>query len=184
MSMVTNWGYELTNQSVLPNMMSAEEYITMTGRNDDGSRVEMESAAACAAIRNYVGWHLFPAAGCKLKTTIDDRRVTFVGNDALIQLPARHVTNVSSVIIGGVTYTGFFCETNGLLRVYDVEQRYNHAAVEVQYTAGLNENMMAPIKELIAHRITHAIAVPPGITSEASGGVSVTYNAGWPGRKR
>jgi hypothetical protein len=39
--------------------------------------------------------------------------------------------------------------------------------------------MMNGIKELIAHRATHAAASSNGITSEAAGGVSVTYNAGW-----
>jgi hypothetical protein len=38
---------------------------------------------------------------------------------------------------------------------------------------------MDGIQELIAHRVTHALASSNGITSEAAGGVSVTYNANW-----
>jgi len=88
---------------------------------------------------------------------------------------------VESVTVGGVEYETCDCDVNGTLRVYDVGlyglKRYSPVVVE--YTAGLPEELMDPIRELIAHRVTHAVAVPSGITSEASGGVSVTYNASW-----
>jgi hypothetical protein len=38
---------------------------------------------------------------------------------------------------------------------------------------------MMPIKDIIAHRVTHALANSYGVSSEAAGGVSVTYNANW-----
>lgn len=180
MSLLTNWGYTLTEADTLPDMLCVVDYQRYTGRNSDGDdRVAAEIGAACAAIRNYVGWHLYPALGCKVSTILSDRRITMVGRDALIQLPARLVSEVTAVSIDGVNYTGFFADPSGILRVFDIGYADSHAFVEVTYTAGLTEAMMAPIKELIAHRVTHSIAVPPGITSEASGGVSVTYNANW-----
>ena len=97
----------------------------------------------------------------------------------MIQLPARYVTAVSSVAIGDHALTDYAFETNGILRVFDFAFESRKSKISVDYTAGISDSMMAPIKELIAHRVTHAIAVPPGITSEASGGVSVTYNANW-----
>ena len=179
MSLLTNWGYPLTEECVLPDLLTVNEYATITGRHDKTERVLDEITAAGAAIRNYVGWHLGPSAACRVSTTFLDRRVVMVGRDVLIQLPARYVTDIASVAIGGVNCETFVLDPSGLLRVIDTEPAERYASVVVDYTAGLPESLMAPIKELIAHRVTHAIAVPPGITSEASGGVSVTYNANW-----
>ena len=180
MSLLTNWGYTLTGVDALPDMLDDSEYALITGRNDDSLRVLSEISAASAAVRNYVGWHLYPSLACKLNTIISDRRVVFSGRDVIIQLPARYVTAVSSVVINDAAYSNYHLDPSGLLHVFDVgTSMTRYASVVVEYTAGLTDAMMAPIKELVAHRVTHAIAVPPGITSEASGGVSVTYNANW-----
>lgn len=176
--MLTNWGYTLTAVDKLPDMMSLDEYDTYTGRNDDPERVEAEISSACAAIRNFVGWHLYPAEACKFEVMAFDNRVTRHANDLLIQLPARFVPSITSVKVGGKD-KDYYLDHNGLLIVFDVRSIPARAVVSVEYVAGLTDAMMAPIKELIAHRVTHALAVPPGITSEASGGVSVTYNANW-----
>lgn len=184
MSYLTQWGYTLTAENALPPMLTVENFNTMTGGKYAGepqARIEAELNAAGSAVRNYVGWHLYNETACLLRATLHDRRVTVVGPDLLIQLPARFVSAVESVTVNGVECEHFGCETNGTLRVYDVSfhglKRYSPVVVE--YTAGLPESMMDPIRELIAHRVTHAVAVPSGITSEASGGVSVTYNASW-----
>jgi len=179
MSIVTNWGYMLSEIDSLPGMMELEEYETYTGRNDNAERVDVEISAACASIRNYVGWHLYPSEACRMETIASDRRVIYHGSDMLIQLPARFVSAVSSVTIGGVACSHYHIDTNGLLTVFNVRPIRRYSEIAVEYTAGLTDEMMAPIKELIAHRVTHAMAVPAGVTSEASGGVSVTYNATW-----
>lgn len=179
MSLLTTWGYTLTDINSVPDMMDSGEYKTMTGRHDDTSRVDAEISAACAAIRNYVGWHLAPSEACELKTIGADRRITRVHGDVMIQLPTRYVTEVTLITIGGTEYDSFYADPNGLLRVFGVPFINRDDLVVVKYVAGLSEEMIAPIKELIAHRVTHALAVPAGITSEASGGVSVTYNAAW-----
>lgn len=183
MSVLTQWGYTITDRDSLPVMMSVDDFNVYTGdkyAQESTDRIEAEIGAACGAIRNFVGWHLYPSASCEAQMTMQDRRVTRVGCDMLIQLPAKFVTAVESVTVNGVSHE-FTFETNGLLRVYDVSydgvQRYSR--VIVTYTAGLTDELMAPIQELIAHRVTHSVAVPSGITSEASGGVSVTYNAAW-----
>lgn len=179
--MITTWGYILPSTDVLPNMLDVSAFHTFTGNkySGDDDRINVEISAASAAIRNFVGWHLYPSLSCQLMTTISDRRITFAGADVLIQLPARYVTEVSGVTIGGKEYSEFFADPNGLLRVFNVSMVERYAIVVIDYTAGLSDGMIAPIQELIAHRVTHSLAVPAGITSEASGGVSVTYNAGW-----
>ena len=179
--MITNWGYTLTDLDTLTDMLTVEEFNTFTGdryeKNCD--QVEKEIGAASAAIRNYVGWHLYPETACRMRTHARDRRITQVGNDILIQLPARVVTEVTAVTVGDTVCEDYFCEQNGLLRLYNVRLASRSEIITVDYIAGLSEGMMAPVQELIAHRVTHAVAVPAGITSEASGGVSVTYNANW-----
>lgn len=178
--MITIWGYELVNMNSIPDMLTIQEFNEFTGSQyTDEDRISAEISAACAAIRNFVGWHLAPSAACKLDTFMLDRRISAVGRDILIQLPARYVTVVSSVTIDGTVCEHFAVDPNGLVRVFDAGTFERYAPVEVIYTAGLADEMLAPVKELIAHRVTHSIAVPAGITSEASGGVSVTYNANW-----
>ena len=179
MNTLTNWGYMLVDTDGIPDMLDVSEYQLYSGRNDDAERVEAEISAACASIRNYVGWHLYPSEACRMETIASDRRVIYHGSDMLIQLPARFVSAVSSVTIDGVACSHYHIDTNGLLTVFDVRPIKRYTEIAVEYTAGLTDEMMAPIKELIAHRVTHAMAVPAGITSEASGGVSVTYNATW-----
>ena len=179
MSMQTNWGYTLTDNDILPPMMDGFDYGAYSGRHDDVSRVEPEIAAASAAVRNFVGWHLFPSEACELSTIMLDKRIIFSGHDLVIQLPARYVTEVTEVIIDGNVHEHYHIDTNGILRVFGVPFVARYASVIVRYVAGLPEEMMHPIRELIAHRVTHAMAVPAGITSEASGGISVTYNANW-----
>lgn len=179
MSLLTTWGYTLTEADGLPAMLTVQEYATYTGRNDSPDRVEAEIDSACAAIRNFVGWHLGPCEPCQMSVNALDRRVVFVGRDILLQLPARFVTEVSSVTIDGIEHTDVSVDTNGLVRVFDACVASRRSRIEVEYMAGLEGAIMDPIKELIANRVTHAIAVPAGITSEAAGGVSVTYNAGW-----
>lgn len=179
MSLLTTWGYTLTEADGLPAMLTVQEYATYTGRNDPPDRIEAEIDSACAAIRNFVGWHLAPSESCQVSINALDRRIMYVGRDILIQLPARFVTEVTSVVIDGTEYTDVSTDTNGLIRVFDAYAASRRSNIVVNYTAGLEGAALNPIKELIANRVTHAIAVPAGITSEASGGVSVTYNAGW-----
>ena len=179
MSMLTNWGYTLTEIDRLPDMMDIADYETYTGRDDDMERVTVEASAACASIRNFVGWHLYPSAACRFESIASDPRVIYHGSDMIIQLPARYISDVSVITIDDIEYEHYHVDTNGLLTVFNIRPIKRYSRIAVEYTAGLTDAMMAPIKELIAHRVTHAMAVPAGVTSEASGGVSVTYNATW-----
>lgn len=179
--MITQWGYTLTDADSMPDLLDIADYNLFTANRFSGDvRTPKELSAAGMAIRNYVGWHLYPSAPCELKATMQDRRVTFVGHDILLQLPAKYVTEVNSVTVGGKAYEYTF-EVNGMLRVYDVDdyslKRYSEVVVE--YVAGLPDGLMAAVRELVAHRITHALVSSNGVTSETAGGVSITYNANW-----
>jgi hypothetical protein len=97
----------------------------------------------------------------------------------MIQLPAKFVTAIESVIIDDVNYTDFAFDSGGIVHVFDIPEMSRKSIVEVEYTAGITDNLMESIKELVSHRVTHALASSNGVTSEAAGGVSVTYNANW-----
>lgn len=182
MSLLTNWGYMLTDLEALPDMLTENEFAVFSANKYTGDvRIPAEIRAACAAIRNYVGWHLYPSSSCKLEEHLlhEDGRVKRSGPDLLIQLPAAFVSSVTSVSIDGEEKMDFVLGPNGLLHVFDVKPFSRKTKVTVVYTAGLTADMMDGIQELIAHRVTHALVSSNGITSEAAGGVSVTYNANW-----
>ncbi len=178
---LTTWGYTLTELSELPAMLDVSEFNEMTaGKYTGDVRIEPSIAAAESAVRNYCGWHLYPATECQLSTTLFDRRITAVGGGYLIQLPARFVSAVSGVTIGGTACTTFVLETNGILRLYNVGGCLPmYTQVVITYTAGLPDAFMDSVKDIISHRVTHALANSYGVTSESAGGVSVTYNANW-----
>lgn len=182
--MLTHWGYTLTDLDSLPAMLSENEFAVFTANKYAGDvRIPAEIRSACSAIRDYVGWHLYPSASCKLEEYIlhENGRVKLSGGDLFIQLPAVFVTTVTSVMIGENETTDYALETNGILHVFDVNPWtfFRKTKITVVYIAGVSESMLDGIQELIAHRVTHALAVPPGVTTEAAGGVSITYNANW-----
>lgn len=183
MSLATNWGYTLTGElTVLPNLITVEEYNTYTaGKYNEDIRIESNIKAASQAIRNYCGWHVYPSAKCSMSERLlyGNGRAKRVGNDLMIQLPAKFVTAIESVIIDDVNYTDFAFDSGGIVHVFDIPEMSRKSIVEVEYTAGITDNLMESIKELVSHRVTHALASSNGVTSEAAGGVSVTYNANW-----
>lgn len=183
MSLATIWGYNLTGEATtFTDLLTTEEFNTMTaGKYTGDARIADMIKAASDAIRNYCGWHLYPEAACSLSERLlhGDGRTKRVGRDLMIQLPARFVTAVSSVLIDDVAYTDFDFERDGILRIFDVPALSRKSLVVVNYTAGIPAALMGSVKELAAHRVTHALASSNGVTSEAAGGVSITYNAAW-----
>lgn len=177
---LTNWGYSVDGD--LSNFITAEEFNAYTASKFTGdARIASNIKSATAAIRNYVGWHLFPELPCQLSTTFFDRRISESNNGILIQLPAKFVTSITSVTIDGVECDKYTLEPSGLLKVYEVPFHAEYTPVVIDYRAGLPSDLMEAVKELTAHRVTHAVSSSYGVTSEAAGGVSVTYNASWAG---
>ena len=180
---LTNWGYSVDGE--LPNFITDAEFDAFTANKYDGdTRIEPSIKAATAAIRNYVGWHLYPELPCELSTSFFDRRVSEGNRGILIQLPTKFVTEVTSVTIDGVACGNFTAEPNGLLKVYGNPPHAEFTPIVVLYRAGLPADLMDAVKELTAHRVTHAVSSSYGVTSEAAGGVSITYNASWAGNTR
>lgn len=174
---LTNWGYSITE---LGAMLTDDEFNEMTADRYKGDeRIAPLISAATAAVRNYCGWHVAPSEKCELSARAHDLRLTYVGCDTIIQLPARFVSAVESVKIGGHEVTDYSIEPNGLLRIYDHCICSRKTVIEVSYTAGLSDELAGAVKELVGHQVTHGMAQSYGVQSEAAGGVSVTYSASW-----
>lgn len=180
--MQTIWGYTITDAESLADMLTVEEFNNITANKYAGdARIEPNIDAACAAIRNYCGWHVYPAQACSMTERIlaGNGRIKRSGADILIQLPATFVSTPVTVTIDGVPFDDYDLAPNGILRLFDVGWMTRRTQITVTYTAGLSAGMMDSIKELIAHRVTHALASSAGVQSESAGGVSVTYSANW-----
>lgn len=187
MSLLTNWGYTLADADIFADMLTDKEFNELTGNkySTDG-RIKANISAACSAIRNYCGWHVYPSEICKLETTFYDNRIRQVRRGTLIQLPATYVSAVTSIMIGEAEHEAYVIESNGILRLYDVDYSgvHRHTPIILEYVAGIPVEMMYGLKELIAHRVTHALASSAGVQSETAGGVSITYNATWTNNSR
>lgn len=182
---LTNWGYSLTQDDALADFITTQELNEFTANRYAGDvRIGPNISAATDAIRNYCGWHIYPARSCNWVGYAGlSRNMTRNGSEVLIQLPARFVSGVMEVLHNGHEITGYICDPNGLLHLMGIcLARYD--TISVTYMAGVPSSMMNGVKELTAHRVTHALASSYGVTSESAGGVSVTYNAGWAGQTR
>lgn len=187
MSTLTTWGYALTDVDSIPELMTIAEFNELTaGKYVTDERARGNALAAASAIRNYCGWHVYPSLSCELQTTLYDKAVTASDRMIMIQLPATFVSSIESIRIDSVEYDTYVLMPNGVLRIYDLPwtRMKLWTPMEIRYTAGLPEDAAAGIKELVAHRITHALESSAGIQSETTGGVSITYNANWVNNSR
>ncbi|MBQ9703913.1 MAG: hypothetical protein IJV68_05150 [Clostridia bacterium] len=173
---LTSWGYSISEEP--GNFITTEEYDAYTGGKYTGDvRIDSGIISASQAIRNYCGWHIYPSLECCMKATFFDKRVSRVDGGMLIQLPAAFVSRIISVRIAGSETDKYFLETNGILRIYELNTAlYAYSEIEVVYMAGIPDGEIGAVRELTATLITHALAQSYGVTSEAAGGVSVTYN--------
>lgn len=192
---LTTWGYTVDAET-LPDFLTTEEFNSFTGGKFSGdARIAANIPSATAAIRNYCGWHVSPNLTCGMIYNVKDLRDAFVGSDVLIQLPATFVTGIVKILLNakhnastgeyeGDSVDEYDLNNSGLLRVYDVGYLDRKSKIFIKYEAGLSLDNISVIKELTAHRVTHAVSSSYGVMSEAVGGVSVTYNAAWAGNTR
>lgn len=190
----TTWGYKLTTAESLSDFLTVAEFNAFTGNKFAGDvRIEPNIHSATRSIQNYCGWHIYPNLECEMVYRVLDLRDCFIGRDLLIQLPSAYVTEVSSIILNAKfennTWTGdattdFDISTSGLLRIYDVDYIDRRSKIRIVFKSGVDATQMDVLKELTAHRVTHAVSSSYGVMSEAAGGVSVSYNSSWAGNTR
>lgn len=180
-TLATTWGYTI-GAAALADILTVADFNVITGGKFTGdTRIESSIKAAQLAIRNYCGWHIAPNLPCMYGSMIlrGNGRIKNVGRDMLIQLPATVLSEIDYVGINEVECQAGFGDVSGVIHVFDVAPVHPHAYVEVEYQAGLSEADAALIKGLIADMVVHALSSSYGITSEAAGGESVTYNSSW-----
>lgn len=179
MSVMTEWGYTLPDVDTIPDILTTDEFNTMTGGKFAGdARIPAAIKAACGAVRNYCGWHVSPALSCVVSSAAlyGNGSLKRVGADVLLQLPARLVSGVTSVTIDGDAHTDYRIEPNGLIYLFDAPALTRKSEIEITYTAGTASEV---VKDLVANNVTHSLASSYGVTSESAGGMSITYNGGW-----
>lgn len=192
--MNTIWGYNLTTDEPLPNFLSVMEFADFTANKFAGDvRIVPNIKSATEAIRNYCGWHIYPNLECEMVYRVFDLRDSFIGCDLLIQLPSTYVTGIKSVLLNakkegdawiGDATTDFDLDQSGLLRIYSVSGIDRRSKIRIVFDSGLTDGQMGVLKELTAHRVTHAVSSSYGVMSESAGGVSVSYSAVWAGNTR
>lgn len=190
----TTWGYTLTTATALTDFLTVQEFNSFTANKFTGDvRIQPNIHSATLSIQNYCGWHIYPNLECEMVYRVFDLRDCFVGRDLLIQLPSTYVTEVSSILLNakkeenqwtGDATTDFDFEKSGILRIYDVDNIDRRSKIRIVFKSGIDSTQMDVLKELTAHRVTHAVSSSYGVMSEAAGGVSVSYNATWAGNTR
>lgn len=160
MSILTTWGYKLTDVNEIPGIMSLTEFDERTAdKYTADNRVPATIRAAASAVREYCGWHVYPAQQCELIATLFSKRVTTVDGMILIQIPATFVSAVESVMIGDEAYYTYILEPNGILRVYGVSWTdiESWTPMVVRYTAGIPKGAADALLDLVTQRVSHAL---------------------------
>ena len=178
MNLLTSWGYTLVDVDALPVLITESDFNTITGGRFTGdTRINTAISAASLALQNYCGWHLSGPLKCKIQWNIKNRGIIRTGSDLIVQLPARLVSSIESVKIDDEATTDYIISPSGNLTIYDAVVSGRRSIVEVVYTAGVVSKV--GIQELVAQMVSLELSKSYGITSEAAGGVSVTYNSSW-----
>ena len=174
----TSWGYTIIDAETLPDIITEQEFNTYTGGKYAGdTRIPSTISSASLVLRNHCGWHLTGSLTCKIEWTVTNRGIVRSGRDMLIQLPTRCLTSITSVKIAGDETTDHTFQTNGLLTIYDVCVSDRRDLIEVEFVSGVTT--ADAIKEMVAQMVTFSLAKSYGVTAEAAGGVSITYNSAW-----
>lgn len=164
----TPWGYQVAAEA-LPPLLSVEEFNSMTA-NKWAKRSDLESTleGVSAAIRLHCGWHVAPELPCV---------ANFSARGRVIRLPALYVSAVGTVTEDGTELAEGQWEwrPEGLLRRCCFRNwSPTWGGIDVAYTAGLPE-VPHDLKQLVAHRVLHTVALPFGVRSETTGDQSITY---------
>lgn len=164
--MRTVWGYDVS-ESIDP-IVSESDFHKMTGNAYSGNqRVGAALAAASQAIRNYCGWHISPSIDCTAYPA---------GGTFVMCLPAGYVSAIDTITEDDVVITDYEWKKTGLIRRTDRRWSYSWDGIEVQYTAGYDEDAVPDLVEAVVSIASGVLAVSAGVVQESADGVSITYS--------
>lgn len=167
----TPWGYDADladYDEVMPPLITLEQFHELTGNAfSQDSRIESAIAGVSARVRSHCGWHVWPNLACEV---VED------GGGSTLWLPSMLVTSVDAVVVSGEPVTCYEWSRIGQLRMPPTPDVLS--SVAVSFTSGYDGDACPDdLAALVAHRVMHAVALPFGVQSESSGGVSVSYAA-------
>lgn len=180
---MTNWGYTLLDAESMPDILTQEEFNSMTANKYAlDSRVQSTIKSVTAAIRNYCGWHIAGSQRCELVLNAQDLQITRKYSDVIIQLPFKYISNVEKVLFNATkeddTWTGdeyeYSFAYNGKLAVYDANIDSRKSTIVIIATVGLS--FTDDIKSIICNKVAHVLSGTYGVQSETAGGLSISYS--------
>ena len=188
----TTWGYTLTEAESLTDFLTLTEFDAFSNGkfNLHDTRIPVNIKSATRSIQNYCGWHVYPNLECEMVYRTMDLRDFISGPDLVVQLPAAFVSSVKEILLNatqvgsvwvGEPKTDFDLDESGLLRIYDIGYFDRKSKIRIVYDAGVGDDQLDLIKELVANRTVHSLSNTYGIASETAGSVSVSYSANWAG---
>ena len=183
MSILTTWGYRIKDKDKLDDLITSDEFNTLTANRYIGDmRIPGNIKSASQAIRNYVG-QLPATYVSRVTSVLLDARIPTINDSQGRPILDAEAGALLSEVDDEHFWTGeefeFTVESNGLLHVYDAPSFNRFRKIRVVYDAGVPADLLDNVKELVAHRVTPALASSNGVTSESAGGMSVTYNSNW-----
>lgn len=181
---MTNWGYTLLDAESMPDILTQEEFNSMTANKYAlDSRVQSTIKSVTAAIRNYCGWHIAGSQRCELVLNAQNLQITRKYSDIIIQLPFKYISNVSKVLFNATKeddiWTGdeyeYSFAYNGELTVYDANIDSRKSTIVIIATVGLS--LTDDIKSIICNKVAHVLSGTYGVQSESAGGLSISYSS-------
>ncbi|MDO4527428.1 MAG: hypothetical protein Q4C03_01425 [bacterium] len=167
--MRTAWGYDV-NGSLDP-IVSESDFNRITGGvYSENQHVSSALAAASQAIRNYCGWHITPSMDCTAYPA---------GGTYMMRLPAGYVSAIDTITEDGtaVASTDYEWKRSGLIRRKDRFWSDTWDGIEVEYTAGYEDDAVPDLTEAVISIASGVLAVSAGVSQESADGVSITYSA-------
>jgi hypothetical protein len=180
----TSWGYTLLDAESMPDILTQEEFNSMTANKYAlDSRVQSAIKSVTAAVRNYCGWHIAGSQRCELVLNAQDLQLTRKYSDILIQLPFKYISDVEKVIFNATKendeWVGdeyeYSVAYNGRLTVYDANIDSRKSTIVVIATVGLS--FTDDIKSIICNKVAHVLSGTYGVQSETAGGLSISYSS-------
>lgn len=161
--MLTPWGYEVAEP--LGPVIDAARLDELTGGvlASTAEQKAAKLAGVSAAIRDWCGWHVAPAAECTY---------TGEGDGRVLLLPAMAVRSVSSLQVCG-REAEFEWKQSGIVRLARGRFPDKWGSVRCRFEAGYGADALG---EIVAQIACNALVAAPGIAEEHAGSVGATYN--------
>lgn len=184
--MMTNFGYSILDVATMPEILSVEDFNSMTANKYAlDARVADTIKSVTAAIRTYCGWHIAPSLKSELVLNVEDLTIYRKYNDVSVSLPYTFISSIDKVYINAYKeddeWTGDECEFsykhNGQITLYDAFIESRKSNIVIIANVGLVDD--DALKSVIANKVSQVLNGTFGVQSESAGSVSITYSSSY-----